>query len=61
MVNSLSAGLGAPGKDMIRDIVEGMGLSSSVRAEQLSVEQFAELAMRLKDVEGKGSQERVRG
>jgi 16S rRNA (adenine1518-N6/adenine1519-N6)-dimethyltransferase len=61
MVNSLSAGLGAPGKEVIRDIIEDMGLSPNVRAEQLSVEQFAELATRLKDVEGKGPQERERG
>ena len=50
MVNSLSAGLGSPSKDVIREIIDEMGLSPNVRAEQLSVEQFAELATKLQAV-----------
>ena len=47
MVNSLSAGMAGADKETVRGIIDEMGLSPSVRAEQLSVEQFAELAMRL--------------
>jgi 16S rRNA A1518/A1519 N6-dimethyltransferase RsmA/KsgA/DIM1 with predicted DNA glycosylase/AP lyase activity len=38
------------GKNAIEQILSGMGLEASVRAEQLSVEQFAELAGRLQAV-----------
>ena len=49
LVNSLAAGLPSPGKEVIGQILEEMGLSATVRAEQLTVEQFAELACRLSD------------
>ncbi|MDF1535417.1 MAG: 16S rRNA (adenine(1518)-N(6)/adenine(1519)-N(6))-dimethyltransferase RsmA [bacterium] len=49
LVNSLAAGLAPAGKDTMRDVIKEMGLGASVRAEQLSVEQFAELATRLSD------------
>ncbi len=59
MVNSLSAGLGAPGKEVIRDIIEDMGLSPNVRAEQLSVEQFAELATKLDELRTQNTEHRT--
>jgi 16S rRNA (adenine1518-N6/adenine1519-N6)-dimethyltransferase len=47
LVNSLAAGLPGDGKESLRRILEEMGLTAAVRAEQLTVEQFAELANRL--------------
>lgn len=60
MVNSLSAGLGNPGKEVIREVIEDMGLTSSVRAEQLTVKDFAELATRLYGITGKVHDETVK-
>jgi len=47
LVNSLGAGIPSLGKGSIESILMDMGLSSAVRAEQLTVEQFAELAVRV--------------
>jgi 16S rRNA (adenine1518-N6/adenine1519-N6)-dimethyltransferase len=47
LVNSLAAGFPSVGKDNLGKILEEMDLGASVRAEQLSVEQFAELATQL--------------
>lgn len=51
LVNALAAGLPALGKDRVEQVLGEMGLDAAVRAEQLSVEQFAELACRLYDTE----------
>ena len=59
LVNSLAAGLPSMGKDTVREIIEEMGLGASVRAEQLDVRAFAELATRLHDVVGKGPRDTV--
>ena len=61
LVNSLSSGLPEVGKERIGQVLEEMGLKASVRAEQLTVEQFAELASRLHDLGGAVPQERERG
>lgn len=50
LTNSLAAGFPMLGKETIGKILGEMGLGPSVRAEQLSVEQFAELACRLQAV-----------
>jgi len=47
LVNSLAAGFHEVGKDRIAAVLEEMGLGDAVRAEQLSVEQFADLATRM--------------
>lgn len=47
LVNSLSAGFPSVRKDSLGKILDEMELPVSVRAEQLTVEQFAELATRL--------------
>ena len=47
LVNSLSAGFPSVGKNSLGKILDEMELPVSVRAEQLTVEQFAELATRL--------------
>jgi 16S rRNA (adenine1518-N6/adenine1519-N6)-dimethyltransferase len=47
LVNSLAAGFLSVGKDSIERILVEMGLEASVRAEQLTVEQFADLATRM--------------
>jgi len=47
LVNSLSAGMPETGKEKIRGILDGMGLKETVRAEELSVGQFADLSNRL--------------
>lgn len=47
LVNSLAAGLPGLEKQVVVQVVGEMGLSLSVRAEQLTVGQFADLAMRL--------------
>jgi 16S rRNA (adenine1518-N6/adenine1519-N6)-dimethyltransferase len=49
LVNSLSAGMPGAGKETVRQILGDMGLEETVRAEQLTVEQFEELAKRLQD------------
>ena len=49
LVNSLAAGFPATGKERIGMVLQEMGLDAKVRAEQLTVEQFAELACRLSD------------
>jgi 16S rRNA (adenine1518-N6/adenine1519-N6)-dimethyltransferase len=51
MVNSLAAALPWTDKESLARILVEMGLSPAVRAEQLTVEQFAELASRLYDTE----------
>jgi len=58
LVNSLAAGFPSVGKDAIGRILSEMGLGAAVRAEQLSVEQFAELATRMNDIVGEGSSEK---
>ena len=47
LVNSLAAGFPKVGKERLARVLEEMGLTPSIRAEQLTVEQFADLAMRL--------------
>ncbi len=47
--NSLSAGMPETGKEILVGILDEMGLKSAVRAEELTVEQFADLANRLHD------------
>jgi len=47
LVNSLAAGFPTVGKEKLGQIISEMGLVPTVRAEQLSVEQFAELATRM--------------
>jgi 16S rRNA (adenine1518-N6/adenine1519-N6)-dimethyltransferase len=47
LVNSLAAGFPEVGKARIGEVLGEMGLLPTVRAEQLTVEQFAELASRL--------------
>lgn len=47
LVNSLSAGMPEAGREDIKVILGAMGLKESVRAEELTVEQFMELAERL--------------
>ena len=51
LVNSLAAGFPAAGKETLGGILAELGLGESVRAEQLTVGQFAELACRLYDTE----------
>lgn len=43
LVNSLSAGMSCYGKDVIRAALEQIGLPETVRAERLSLEEFAKL------------------
>ena len=50
LVNSLASGFPSVGKDTIGQILSEMGLGAAVRAEQLTVQQFAELATRLQVV-----------
>lgn len=57
LVNSLAAGFPAVGKGTIGQLLFEMGLEEAVRAEQLTVEQFAELATRLNDIVGSGPRE----
>ena len=47
LVNSLAAGFPSVGKEVLGRILSEMDLGASVRAEQLSVEEFADLATRL--------------
>ena len=47
LVNSLAAGFPTVGKEKLEQILSEMNLLPTVRAEQLSVEQFAELATRM--------------
>jgi len=54
LVNSLAAGFPETGKERLAQLLGEMGLSASVRAEQLTVEQFAILACRLYDTETRG-------
>ena len=49
LVNSLSSGMPGAGKSFLGGILDEMELKSSVRAEELSVGQFAELSNRLHD------------
>ena len=49
LVNSLAAGFPSLGKEIMERILGEMGLQASVRAEQLTVQQFADLACRLSD------------
>ena len=49
LVNSLAAGFPAVGKERLAGILNDMVLDDKVRAEQLTVEQFADLASRLSD------------
>jgi 16S rRNA (adenine1518-N6/adenine1519-N6)-dimethyltransferase len=49
LVNSLSAGIQGVEKEKIRRFLGEMGLSDSIRAEELTVKQFAELANKLYD------------
>jgi len=58
LVNSLAAGFPTVGKEVLGRILSEMDLSASVRAEQLSVEEFAVLATRLYDIVGEGSSEK---
>ncbi len=60
LVNSLAAGFPSLGKETMERILGEMGLSGTVRAEQLTVEQFADLATRMNCFVGKGPQERAR-
>jgi len=54
LVNALAAGFPGVGKTRLERILVEMGLGIAVRAEQLSVQQFAELACRLYDTETRG-------
>ncbi|MCJ7498939.1 hypothetical protein MUP29_01670, partial [bacterium] len=54
LVNSLAAGFPTVGKEKLGQIISEMGLVPTVRAEQLSVAEFADLATRLYDIVGKG-------
>jgi len=54
LVNSLAAGFPKAGKERLAQVLGEMGLSAAVRAEQLTVKQFAELACRLSDMETRG-------
>ncbi len=47
LINSLAAGFPSVGKEVLGRILSEMDLGASVRAEQLSVEEFADLATRL--------------
>ena len=47
LINSLSAGMPETGKDLVRGTLLAMGLKETVRAEELTVAQFAELGNRL--------------
>lgn len=47
LVNSLSGGMRGIDKGLLRTILKEMGLGETVRAEELSVQQFAELGNRL--------------
>jgi 16S rRNA (adenine1518-N6/adenine1519-N6)-dimethyltransferase len=49
LVNSLSSGMPLLGKERLGRILEGMDLANTVRAEELTVQEFAELANRLYD------------
>ncbi len=51
LVNSLTAGFPSVGKDNLRRILDEMELLPAVRAEQLTVEQFAELATRMEKLQ----------
>ena len=50
LVNSLRAGFPSLDRGWIEGVLENMGLGKAVRAEQLTVEQFAHLATRLRTV-----------
>jgi len=50
LINSLSAGLPGTEKMKLGGILDEMGLKGTVRAEELTVEQFAELSNRLWDL-----------
>jgi 16S rRNA (adenine1518-N6/adenine1519-N6)-dimethyltransferase len=58
LVNSLAAGFPNMGKERLAGILGEMGLGDAVRAEQLTVEQFALLATRMDQFD---TQERERG
>jgi len=49
MINSLSSGMPGTEKSVLGGILDEMELKNSIRAEELSVEQFAELANKLHD------------
>jgi len=53
LINSVTGGMPQLEKDSVRKILRGMGLGEMVRAEELSVEQFAELGNRLWEECGK--------
>jgi 16S rRNA (adenine1518-N6/adenine1519-N6)-dimethyltransferase len=59
LVNSLAAGFPSMGKDTMERILGEMGLQASVRAEQLTVQQFAELATRLEKFQNPESRVKV--
>jgi 16S rRNA (adenine1518-N6/adenine1519-N6)-dimethyltransferase len=60
LINSLAAGLPAMEKDTLGQVLENMGLDSSVRAEQLTVKQFAELATRISEFQIPDSRFRIK-
>ena len=55
LVNSMASGLPRFGKDVLVNLLVDMGLDPNVRAEQLAVSQFAELAGRLYELKGQES------
>ena len=59
LANSLASGFPEPGRPAIASVIESMGLGESVRAEQLTVEQFARLANLLGRLERGGDLERI--
>jgi 16S rRNA (adenine1518-N6/adenine1519-N6)-dimethyltransferase len=54
LVNSLSAGIPEMRKEKIKHLLVTMGMKETVRAEELTVEQFAELANKLFDAGTRG-------